>query len=249
MAAAPLAGLGSVLSFLTILPLPAGTLEAAARHMWLFPVAGIAIGLLAGSVGLGLDASGSVDPLLVGVLVAASLVVVTGAHHLDGLADFADGLMAGGTPDRKLRAMRDASVGSAGMAATSLCVVGLVASISLTGGLDLLRAVLVSEILAKFAMVLAAGLGRPASPGGSGSVFVAAMARDRRGLAAASGVMMVPVVVVGHTAGLAMLGATVAVTLAVLAASRRGFGGVTGDVMGAANELARLASLMVFVAV
>ena len=248
-----LKGLDPVLSFLTILPLygggggagNTGTLEAAARNMWLFPVAGAVIGLLAGSVGMGL--SGFLDPLLVGLLVAASLAIVTGIHHADGLADFADGLAAKGTREKRIGAMRDTSTGAAGVIGTVLCIVGLVAAVSLTGGFDLFRAILISEILAKFSMVLMARLAGSAAPG-SNSPFLRSM-KDRRRMAAATALMLVPVVLAGGAAGLAMLGATIAVTLLVLAVSTRSFGGITGDVMGAANELARLASLVVFVTV
>ena len=46
-----------------------------------------------------------------------------------------------------------------------------------------------------------------------------------------------------------MLGVTVALTIFLLAMSTRSFGGITGDVLGSANELTRLASLMVFVSI
>jgi len=236
---------GSVFSFLTIFPSSGATLESTARCMWLFPVAGIAIGLLAGSIGLGL--SEFMDPLLVSLLVVASLAIVTGIHHADGLADFADGLMAKGSREKKLKAMKDASTGSAGIVGIVLYLVGLIITISLTGGLDLFRAVLISEILAKFSMVLLASLGSSAAAG-SNSPFVSLM-RDRRRLAAAFVIMIIPVALIGETTGLAMLGAAIALTLLMLAVSTRSFGGITGDVMGATNELARLASLMVFVTI
>ncbi len=234
---------GSVFSFLTIFPSSGGTLEGTARYMWLFPVVGVAVGLMAGSIGLGL--SEFMDPLLVGLMVVAFLAIATGIHHADGLADFADGLMAGGPRERRLRAMKDVSTGSAGTVGIVLYLVGLIIVVSLTGGLDLFRAVLISEILAKFSMVLLASLGSSAAAG-SGSPFVSVM-KDRRRLAAAFAVMMVPVALVGGTTGLVMLGAAITLTLFILAVSTRSFGGITGDVMGATNELTRLASLMVFV--
>lgn len=235
----------SVFSFLTILPSPGGTPEITAKYMWLFPIAGAAIGLLVGSAGLAL--SGFVDPLLVSLLVVASLAVVTGIHHTDGLADFADGLMAKGSKDQKIGAMKDVSTGTAGTVGIVLYLVGLVVVVSLTGGLDLLRAILISEILAKFSMVLLASLGSSAAVG-SNSPFVHVM-KDRRRLAAAFVIMIIPVALIGETAGLVMLGATIALTLFMLAVSTRSFGGITGDVMGATNELARMASLAVFVTI
>ena len=235
--------IGSVFSFLTILPSSSSTLENIAKYMYVFPIVGIAIGLLVGSLGFGL--SFFLDPLLVSLIVVASIAIVTGIHHADGLADFADGLMVKGSKDRKLKAMKDLSTGSAGIVAIVLYLIGLVVTISLTSGFDLLKAVLISEILAKFSMVLMASLGNSASIG-SNSPFVTLM-KDKRKLLAAFFIMIIPVALIGETIGFVMLGTTIALTLFLLALSKRSFGGITGDVLGSTNELTRLASLMVFV--
>jgi len=237
--------IGSVFSFLTIFPSSNATLENIAKYMYIFPIVGIAIGLLVGSFGFGL--SFFLDPLLVGLLVVASLAIVTGIHHADGLADFADGLMVKGSQDRKLKAMKDLSTGSAGIVGIVLYLIGLIITISLTSGFDLFRAILISEILAKFSMVLMASLGNSASLG-SNSPFVVIM-KDKKKLAVAFVIMLIPVTVIGETTGLVMLGVTITLTIFLLALSTRSFGGITGDVLGTTNELTRLASLMVFVSI
>jgi len=235
--------IGSVFSFLTIIPSSNATLENIAKYMYFFPIVGIAIGLLVGSFGFGL--SFFFDPLIVSLLVVTSIAIITGIHHTDGLADFADGLMVKGTKDRKLNAMKDLSTGSAGLTAIVLYVVSLIITISLTNGFDLFRAILISEILAKFSMVLMASLGNSASLG-SNSPFVMFM-KDKKNLAAAFIIMIVPVVTIGEITGLVMLGVTFTLTIFLLSLSTRSFGGITGDVLGATNELTRLASLIVFV--
>ncbi len=237
--------IGSVFSFLTIFPSSNATLENIAKYMYVFPIVGIAIGLLVGSFGFGL--SFVLDPLLVSLLVVASLAIVTGIHHADGLADFADGLMVKGSKERKLKAMKDLSTGSAGIVGIVLYLVGLIITISLTSGFDLFKAILISEILAKFSMVLMASLGNSASLG-SNSPFVSIM-KDKRKLAVAFIIMLIPVAVICETTGLIMLGVTITLTIFLLAISTRSFGGITGDVLGATNELTRLASLMVFVSI
>ncbi len=237
--------IGSVFSFLTIFPSSNATLENIAKYMYLFPIVGIVIGLLVGSFGFGL--SFFLDPLLVSLLVVASIAIVTGIHHADGLADFADGLMVKGSKDKKLKAMKDLATGSAGIVAIVLYLVGLIITISLTSGFDLFKAILISEILAKFSMVLMASLGNSASLG-SNSPFVKIM-KDKKKLAVAFIIMLIPVIVIGETTGLLMIGVTVTLTLFLLAISTRSFGGITGDVLGATNELTRLASLMVFVSI
>ena len=73
--------------------------------------------------------------------------------------------------------------------------------------------------------------------------------KDKKKLSAAFIIMLIPVVVVGETTGLVMLGVTVTLTLFLLAISNRSFGGITGDVLGATNELTRLTSLIVFVSI
>ena len=235
--------IGSVFSFLTILPSSNSTLDEPAKYMYLFPVVGIIIGILVGGFGFGL--SFLLDPILVSFLVVTSIAILTGIHHADGLADFADGLMVKGTKEKKLNAMKDLSTGSAGVVSLVLYLIGLVVTISLTTGFDLFKAILISEILAKFSMVLMASLGNSASVG-SNSSFIQTM-KDKRKLMLAFLIMIIPVALLGETTGLVMLAVTFGVTLAILGISTRSFGGITGDVLGSTNELTRLASLMVFV--
>ena len=235
--------IGSVFSFLTIIPSSNTKLENIAKYMYFFPIVGITIGILVGSFGFGL--SFFLDPLIVSLLVVASIAIITGIHHTDGLADFADGLMVKGTKDKKLNAMKDLSTGSAGIVAIVLYIVSLIITISLTTGFDLFKAIVISEILSKFSMVLMASLGNSASLG-SNSPFVIFM-KDKKKLTIAFIIMIIPVIVIGETTGLVMLGVAFTLTIFLLSLSTRSFGGITGDVLGATNELTRLASLMVFV--
>ena len=235
--------ISSVFSFLTIIPSNNTDLGTVARYMHVFPIIGIAIGLLIASIGFGL--SFFLEPLIVALLVVASLAVITGIHHTDGLADFADGLMTRGTKERKRNAMKDLSTGSAGIVSVVLYVVGAIIALSLTTGYELFQAILLSEILAKFSMVLMAGIGNSAAVG-SNSPFMQIM-KDKRRLAVAGVITIIPLVVIGGTTGLILFGASIAVTLFLVGLSTRSFGGITGDVMGATNELTRLSSLLIFV--
>jgi len=247
----------SVLSFLTILPIPhsspaGASLHGAARGMYLFPVAGAVIGLVMGLLAWGLFEA--VDPLLAGLAVAAAILAITGLHHTDGLSDLADGLMAGGgSYDKKLEAMRDKVTGTAGTAAIVLCVAGMVIVLSRMNefaALQIVVGILLSEMLAKFSMVvMAAAAGHAASGSGSGALFVQAM-KDRRKLMVAA-LITVPVVVIlgGVVAGMIMLAASVLVPAILICVAGRSFGGITGDVIGASNEMVRLATLAVFVSV
>ena len=235
--------ISSVFSFLTIIPSNNTDLETVARYMHVFPIIGIGIGLLIASIGFGL--SFFLEPLIVALLVVASIAIITGIHHTDGLADFADGLMTRGTKEKKRNAMKDLSTGSAGIVSVVLSIVGVIIALSLTTGYELFQAILLSEILAKFSMVLMASIGKSAAAG-SNSPFMQIM-KDKRRLAIAGVITIIPLVVIGGTVGLILFGASIGITLFLIGLSTRSFGGITGDVLGATNELTRLSSLLIFV--
>jgi len=237
--------IGSIFSFLTIFPTSNANLETVAKYMYLFPIVGIAIGLLVGSLGFGL--SFFLDPLIVSLLVVASLALVTGIHHTDGLADFADGLMAKGTKEKKLGAMKDLSTGSAGVVSIVLYLVGLIIAISLSTGFQLFLAILLSEIIAKFSMVLMASFAKSASIG-SNSPFVELM-KNRKKLLVALTITLIPLISLGGSTGLIIFASCTILTLFIIGISSRSFGGITGDILGATNELSRLASLLIFVSI
>ena len=235
--------IGSVFSFLTIIPTSNANLETVAKYMYLFPIAGIAIGLLVGSFGFGLSLF--LDPLITSLLVVASLAVITGIHHNDGLADFADGLMTRGSKEKKLKAMKDLSTGSAGNVSIVLYFAGAIIAISFTSGYELFKIILLSEILAKFSMVLMASLGNSAAVG-SNSPFMQIM-NDKKRLAAAFVITILPFLFIGEESGLIVFAVGIVITMFMVGLATRSFGGITGDVLGATNEITRLASLLIFV--
>ena len=232
---------GSVFSFLTIIPSGSSDLQTVAKHMYLFPVIGIAIGLLIGAVGWGL--SFFLEPLVVGLLVTASLVLITGIHHTDGLSDFADGLMVKGSKEKKLEVMRDPKVGSAGIVAIVFYVAAAVIALSFMKGFELFYAILIGEVIAKFCMVLSASIG-PSAWQGSNSAFIESM-KDKKKLVVAGAITISVIVLFQNNAGFVALAAAIAVTLVIVGVSKRSFGGISGDIMGAINELARVSSFLV----
>jgi adenosylcobinamide-GDP ribazoletransferase len=181
------------------------------------------------------------------LLVVTSLTIITGIHHIDGLADFADGLMVKGTKEKKLTAMKDLSTGSAGIVALVLYIIGLIIALSLSTGYQLFVAILLSEILAKFSMVLMASIGKSASLGSS-FPFVELM-KNRKKLLISSIITIIPLILLGGTTGLIVFGSCITLTIFLIGMSTRSFGGITGDVLGATNELTRLASILIFVSI
>jgi len=243
--------LAASLRFFTILPLPAPAEPAGppfAVFAWAAPLAGALIGLLAAlalavALRLGLPAT------LAAVAAVATLVLVCGCLHEDGLADFADGLFAGRSRDERLAIMRDSRIGAFGATALTLALVARVAAIAALAGGGAGRAAA--------ALILAAAASRlgalvpltalaPARSDGLGAsagrlpptVFFAAAA------ATAAVALVVGVGWLGILRALfaAALGVAAAGGIAALAGRR--LGGQTGDVAGAAEQAAEIAALV-----
>jgi adenosylcobinamide-GDP ribazoletransferase len=231
-------------AFLTRVPV--GRLAAlgpddVARGAILFPVVGAGIGALVGGVAVGLDSRLTV--LLAAALAVAAEALVTGAIHLDALADTADGLGAP-TRERALEVMREPAVGSFGATALALdLLVKTAALAALLDGPDPVLAVTAAFALGRAApLALSWALPYTRAGGGTG----ASLAGPGRAPWLAAGLL----VGIGAAAGALGLrglwlaaGATVAVVLVGLVARRR-FGGVTGDVLGAGVELATVLALV-----
>ena len=235
----------SVLAFLTILPVGKQNQDIyyIAKNMYLFPAAGLVIGSIIGAMALGI--SDFLHPLLTGFLITGALVILTGVHHTDALADFADGLMAKGSKEVKHKAMLDPAVGSAGVATLVMYFAGMIIvfNIGFGSSLAIFTSIITAEVIAKYVMVLLANRGISAWEGFS-SPFIAAM-KDRYKMIAATGIMVAIVWFASSYAGFIALLISLMLAQLLKYVSSKSFGGVSGDVLGASNEITRLSSFIV----
>ena len=235
----------SILGFLTILPVGKHDHDIyyVAKNMYLFPIAGLAIGAIIGAMALGI--SNFLHPLLTGFLITGALIIITGVHHTDALADLADGLMAKGSKEAKHKAMLDPAVGSAGVAALVMYFAGMIIvfNIGFGSGLMIFTSMITAEVISKYTMVLLANRGLSAWEGIS-SPFTVAM-KDMRKMLAATGIMVAIIGFASSYAGFAALAISLILAQLIKYVSNKSFGGISGDVIGASNEITRLSSLIV----
>jgi adenosylcobinamide-GDP ribazoletransferase len=215
--------------------------EDVARGAALFPLVGAGIGALVGVVAAGAD--DRLTPLLAATVAVVLETLLTGAIHLDALADAADGLGAG-TRERALAVMREGTIGAFGAAALVLDLLAKTAAIAalqddprpilaLAGAFAVGRA-------APLALAWALPYARPA--GGTGLTLTERGAAPwlALGLALGAGIALVAL---GLRGLVLVAGAAGAVAVVGLGARRR-LGGVTGDVLGAALETATTVALV-----
>jgi adenosylcobinamide-GDP ribazoletransferase len=235
--------LRSAMAFLTVLPVAAADGSPGARlGRAYFPAVGAVIGLAAGAV-FALAAS-ITSPLLAAAAATAVLALLTGALHLDGLADAADGILGGGDIARRLEVMRDPRLGSFGTTAIVLVLVGDVAAIAALSPGRAIAALVIAGALSRLAMLAVIALVPYVRASGLGT---AVWDSSHRVFDLSLGAALAAIVCVLEwpraLAALPLVALT-AVTVVVLA--RRRLGGATGDVYGATAELCQLAVLVVF---
>lgn len=234
-------------TLLTRLPLPRGRRPSeahVARGAVYFPVVGAGIGLAVAATAT--TCARWLPPEVAAVLAVAVEVGLTGALHLDGLADSADGL-AGSDRDHTLAIMRDHSVGVYGMTAIGLDLLlksaALAALVEPGSAASAIGPVVAAYALSRAApLPLACLLDYPRAEG-TGRAIVQRLTPGRAtaGVGIAAGVA----VAAGSTTAAAMLAAGAIATLAVGVTALRRIGGVTGDVLGASVELTLLCALVV----
>lgn len=234
----------TALTLLSRLPVP-GAGPVGAGACWAYPLAGVVLGALAAAVAA-LALLAGLPPVLAAGLVLVVLAMSTGAMHEDGLADVADGFWGGWDRDRRLDIMKDSRMGAYG-------AIALVLSLGLRW--QALALVLAGGTWAP--LIATAALSRAAMPAlmaalpharQSGLSHAVGRAGPLRALAAGLIGAGVALACLPPATALAAMAAAGLAALAMAALARRKIGGQTGDVLGATQQLAEIAILLVLAA-
>jgi adenosylcobinamide-GDP ribazoletransferase len=230
-------------AFLTRLPVWSGPLREPdlGRSVTFFPIVGLVLGLvLTGTASL---LAGVVGPALAAVCLVALLAALTGGLHLDGVADVFDALGGGrGDKQRMLDIMRDSRIGAHGAVALVLLLLAKVYAVTAVLERHDLVSLLVFPAVGRWAVTPSIVLHPYARAEGTGRAF-SGEARPRH-VVAATVILALVMLALRPRLCLAALGALAAASLFALWLRRR-LGGLTGDVYGAAIELAEVVALTI----
>ncbi len=241
-----LAELRLAAGFLTILPVmpqSSAELDAVARSFGWFPLVGFVVGGVLAVENAGLSAV--FGTLLASAMTIATLCVLSGAMHLDAIADTADAIGAGTDRGRALEIMRDSRVGS--FATTAIVFLLLLETLALaradrSGVGRAMTALWLAPGLARWAMVAVSWRMEYLRVEGAGAALV--RASGARNLTLGTVIVALAVLPVLSLRTLAACAVAAILAVALRAGYRRWLGGVTGDLIGAAGQIVELAVLL-----
>jgi adenosylcobinamide-GDP ribazoletransferase len=244
----------NLLAFLTVLPvrMDMDCLTDSAKFMFLFPLIGAMLGLLAGAFGWGVSLF--LPSLVAGALAFGVLLLLTGLHHTDGLLDFGDAVMYHGTRERKIEIMHDQLTGAGALGLGIMIYMVTALTIGQLNGGVIIQGLIVIEICAKLSMVVGTWAGKSVHKG-MNSPFMDVMHGKYGILRLVAALVLSSVVAVPLMwfsgfpfAGFAVVIAAFLSGLVIVTIAHRHFGGVTGDVLGASNEITRMVCVVVLLA-
>jgi len=231
-------GISSVLSFLTIIPTKNYDLTFIAQNMYLFPLIGLIVGLAIGILSFFLFSI--FEGFLLGFIITAVIIVITGLHHSDALADLADGLMVKGSFEFKHKVMSDPRNGTAGTVVLIFYIIGMIILVtSIDDKSKLISVIIIGEVLSRYSMVLQCYLGKSAWKG-MNSLFIKEM-KNKKKFLVSNLILLISLIIFGYNFYyiIACLITMLSSSIILLLIANRSFGGISGDMIGATNEISR----------
>ncbi len=241
----------AALSFLTIIPLPRRrefSPEEVGRSIAYFPVVGVIIGLILAGLNwlLGLF----LPPAVVNGLLIVSLVLISGALHLDGFVDTCDGIAGHKAVEDRWRVMHDSRAGAFGIVGVFLLLLVKYVTLDSVPESLFVATLVLMPVVSRWAMVYAVYAYPYARPEGLGKVFKQEASWQRFTiatiitLAVAIGLVRLANITYFYLAGLAIILGIWVVVVVMAAYLKRKFSGLTGDSYGAINEVAEVGVLI-----
>ncbi len=227
------------LRFLTILPFrdPGDGFSPSRAVVW-FPV----VGLILGAAVSMFDAflMWLWPKAVVSVLDIVLLIVLSGAFHLDGLGDTADGLLGYRSRERALDIMKDSRVGAMGVVAITCCILLKCVALGALGAERSFVLVLVPT-LSRLTPVIGMQFLAYCRESGTGKAFFEEEIPPEAWMV---GIVPILMMLVLGFRGMLLIAAFFGVVSAVLLWYRRRMGCITGDMLGALIEVSETGLLL-----
>lgn len=230
------------LQFLTILPINIkGKIgeEDYGRSLAYFPIVGLLLGVLLALIAF---IAGPLPPLVRSILILIIWIIITGGIHLDGFADACDGFYGRRSREEILKIMRDSRIGTMGAVGLTILLLLKFAILSSITQEDLWKVLIVMAVFARWSQALACATSKYARDDGRAKYFME-YARKRDIFTGALFTLILFWLLM-DVKGVILFALLLAIVLLFIKCIKGRIGGMTGDTIGAINEVAETAALL-----
>lgn len=235
----------TALQFLTIIPVNIKQkidVKSLSVSTVYFPLIGILLGMILAGVNIVLTHI-PLQQVSIRIILVVLLIILTGGLHLDGLADTCDGFLGGRNKGEILKIMRDPRIGAMGvLGIISIILLKVAILISLSPHVITISVILMC-LLSRYCLTVLIYKFPYARGKGKGLVFFNGM--NRRKVVISSVITLVCTLMLWKLKGLILFIAVIAFVLLAGKYIIRKLGGMTGDTLGAVNELTEVVVLMI----
>ena len=232
------------MQFTTVLPLgKLAPFESFSKRTWIYPLAGYVTGGITAILVICLSILGIPD-LAIAVFALGSVVLLSGANHLDGLFDLGDGLMAHGSIEKRITALTDRQLGTGALTLGIFVILLTIVFLLELTPIVMACAILCAEVCGKGTMAFLTVIGRPFHPG----LHATLHAEARTTMLVCTLFLILPLCALPIQIELIAVSISMVlfIPLGMRALAYRLFGGVNGDVVGAAHEITRAVVVGIF---
>jgi adenosylcobinamide-GDP ribazoletransferase len=214
--------------------------EEISRSSLFFPVIGACIGLF---LFLIFFLSSKIFPQNVSILlVIIASILITGGFHTEGFIDVCDGFYGGKNKEDILRIMKDPHCGSMGIIGAIILILSKFVILDSIPPLKIFSALVLMGILSRWAMVFIAFSSEYARESGTGKVFVEGIKKPDFWLATVFTIVFS--ILLTGIYGIILMGIIVFITFFLGIFFTKKISGITGDTLGATNEIIEVISLL-----
>ncbi len=234
-------GILGLISFSTKIPVRRYvSIEKMSSSVILWPYIGLVIGAIGAIIAYVLEYL-AFDQLLVAALVYCFLIWFTGYNHVDGVMDMGDGLMAHGDQKKRLAIMRDSTVGTGGISTFFIVAVITIAALATIPEGYLVSSIILMELCAKLSMLTSMVFGSSDKEGIGPEIK---RGIDLKYLVVTIIICLVIATLLLGSTGVMVIFATIITGLYLSYVGEKSFGCVSGDILGASNEIAKAVALV-----
>lgn len=238
-------GILGIIGFSTRIPIKRfTTLEEMQGNVFIWPYIGILIGVVGAVIAYILYDILNLPLLLSAALIYSFLIWFTGFNHIDGVMDLGDGLMVHGDHEKRLNVMRDSMVGTGGISTFFIVAVITVAALASIPVNEVISTVILMELSAKISMITTMEFGSTDTKGIAREIK---KGMDYKVLSINIIIALIIAYLLLGEIGVIALTASVVFGLYLAMVAEKNFGCVTGDMLGASNEIGRAVALIFIV--